>query len=57
VLGFLIELDKRPANFMIEALPPFHATFDPRFRPLEGIADVNVAWGDTGGWRLPRGGR
>jgi hypothetical protein len=56
VLGYLIELDKRPAGFLIEAVPPFDAAFGPEFRALEGIADVDVAWGDTGGWRLPRGG-
>jgi hypothetical protein len=57
VLGYLIELDKRPAGFLIEAVPPFDPAFTPQFRALEGIADVNVAWGDTGGWQLPRGRR
>jgi Domain of unknown function (DUF1906) len=57
VLGYLIELDKRPTSFLIEAVPPFDPAFAPEFRALEGIADVDVAWGDTGGWRLPRGGR
>ncbi|MGW4874844.1 glycoside hydrolase domain-containing protein [Streptomyces chartreusis] len=57
VLGYRIELDKRPKIFSIEAVPPFDPGFTPRFRDLEGIADVDVAWGDTGGWRLARGGR
>jgi hypothetical protein len=57
VFGYLIELDKRPTSFLIEAVPPFDPAFAPEFRALEGIADVDVAWGDTGGWRLPRGGR
>lgn len=53
--GYVIVLDKRPARFEIDFVPPFDRdVVKPEFLPKEGIADVNVAWGDTGGWRLPR---
>jgi hypothetical protein len=55
VTRFQMTFTAEPVGLNVVQLGGASAGFQMRLIEL-GLADVNVSWGDTGGWRAPRGG-
>ena len=56
VTAFVMDFNGAPVGLSIQpvGVPPVGFAMDLREEP--GVADLNVSWGDPGGWRAPRGG-